>query len=96
MRAVKAKALRKSQAEPVRVKLPEADYWRLRTAIRDVEAVQLDAMKAAQEFGRRSQEAQQKANAQLVALAKAHGFDPTKTYGWDDETLELIEQVPQT
>jgi hypothetical protein len=27
----------------------------------------------------------------LIRFAKAHGFDPTKLYQWNDSTLELIE-----
>jgi len=82
----------KKARETARVMLPAVDYWKLRATIRDVEAIQKDAMEAAQRFGRSIHEAQQKASALLVELGKAHGFDATKVYGWDDATCELIEQ----
>lgn len=88
MRAVKARAARKS----ARVALPKAEYFQLRTAIRDVEAIELDAMKAAQSFHQQMAAAKARCNALFVELAKAHGFDASDTFGWDDATCELIRK----
>ena len=75
-----------------RIKLDKADYFELRTLIRDCEAVELEAMKAMQVFTQRQQEAKQKCNLKFEALAKEHGFDISATYNWDDKTFELIKQ----
>lgn len=79
----------------IRITLPKEDYYELRTVIRDCEAIELDAMKAAQEFMRQLQAAQQRRNAKFEALAKVHGFDRTLVYRWDDTTLELIAAAPK-
>ncbi len=82
---------------PTGVVLPAADYWELRALIRDVEAVEMDAMKAAQHFGQQAQAAKLKADAKFKAMADAHGLDRSKTYGWNDATCELIEtRTPTT
>jgi hypothetical protein len=77
-------------SQATRVKLEKSDYFELRAKIRDVEAVELDAMKAAQVFSQRRAAAVQVRNAVFESLAKQHGFDPTLEYGWDDATCELI------
>jgi|SRR6185436_4221773 len=99
MRAVKARAKRVAEAKaepcPSRVKLERGDYYELRTRIRDVEAVELDAKKAAEAFARRMTEAEQASNATFIKLAKQYGFCSQKTWGWDDATCELVEKPPQ-
>jgi len=84
------KQARARKANETRITLPKEDYYELRTRIRDVEAIQFDAMKAAQEFGRQIQEAHQRSQATFNALAKTHGFDPALNYRWEDATCELI------
>lgn len=73
-----------------RHQLSKEDYYELRTRIRDVEAVEFDAMKAAQEFNRLMVEATQRRNATFEALATRYALDAKATYRWDDANCELI------
>jgi hypothetical protein len=75
-----------------RVILPRADYFELRALLRDIEAVELDALKAAAAFKVKMQEARAKTAHKLAALAKAHGFNDQGTWGWDDATCALIRK----
>lgn len=77
-----------------RIKLSEADFWKFRAALNDVRSIELEATEAALKFRQRVADADQSARAFFAQLGRAHGFDPKKTYGWDDSTCELIE-VPQ-
>lgn len=78
------------------VTLPPADYWELRARIRDVEAVELDARKAAEQFKAKTAAALAARQACFERLVTAHGLDGTTTYGWDDATCALIpdEETP--
>ncbi len=70
-----------------RIALPKGDYYELRTRVRDAEVAELEA-----KFLR------QKAQIVYETVAKAHAFDPTLTYRWDDATCELITdlQIPES
>lgn len=74
--------------------LEKADFFELRTLIRDVEAVELDALRAANAFKQRAAEAESARNRKVVALGTQYGFDPDATYRWDDATCTLIEIAP--
>jgi len=80
------------QAAETRIVLERGDYFELRALIRDVEAIELDAMKAAQVYRDRREAARQRSQTKFEALAKQHGFDPTKSYRWDDAACELIAE----
>lgn len=84
------KEAKAKKARETRFVLPKEDYFELRAVIRDCEAIELDAMKAAQRYANQQHEAQQRRNATYEALAKAHGFDPTLTYRFDDKALALV------
>ncbi|HMF61518.1 MAG TPA: hypothetical protein VK595_14155 [Vicinamibacterales bacterium] len=79
-------------AVSARVTIPKAEYFELRTALRDVEALELEAMKAAQEFGQRMTAAKERAAALFGQSAAAHGLS-TGSYLWDDTTCEIIAVV---
>lgn len=81
---------RARKAEAVRVTLDKADYFELRALIRDVEAVDFDALKAAQVFSQKRAAAVASRNQKFEALAQQHHFDPTLEYRWDDQTCALI------
>lgn len=80
-------------AVPARVPLAPADYWRLRAKIRDVEAEELELLKAQIEIGRRLQAARAGVAAVLKALEQQYPDIPP-CFGWNDDTLELIAQAP--
>ncbi len=73
-----------------RIRLQKGDYFELRAIRRDIEAIELEAMRAAQSFHARVASAQQRVNAALTAAATKYGLDPAVTYTWDDATCELI------
>lgn len=81
---------RRKHTSETRYTLERGDYFELRSLIRDVEAIELDALKAAQHFARQQADAIAKRNAKFEALAKQYSFDPTLTYRWDDAKYELI------
>lgn len=81
-------------ATPGRVRLPEAAFWKFRAAVNDVFAIEVEASQAVARFKARASDARDRTTVLFSELGKAHGFDPTKTYGWDDSTCELIE-VPK-
>lgn len=79
-----------------RIKLSGEDYWKFRASVNDVNAIHVEATKAAATFRQRIGAASEKTRALFAELGKAHGFDPLLHYAWNDETCELIEvQVPQ-
>jgi hypothetical protein len=75
-----------------RYKLSKEDYYELRTRIRDVEAVELDALKATREFEKLHHEALQRRNTTFDEMTQRYDLDPKATYRWDDKTCELILQ----
>lgn len=79
-----------------RVKLAESEYFKFRALIHDVESVELQAMKAAQEFKQRAADAYAKAKAYFEQLGKTHGFDPSLSYGCSDETMEIFVTEPKS
>jgi len=80
------------------VVLDKGDYFELRTAIRDVEVVELDAMKAAQEFARQQKAAMAARTALLDRLAAQYGFDPALEYRWNDaeRSLTPVQSAPRS
>ena len=74
----------------IRIVLERGDYFELRTRVRDVEAVEFDALKAAQGFAKQRAEALAARERLFTALAQRHGFDATMTFRWDDATCALI------
>lgn len=72
------------------VALPKAEYFELRAAALMGDALELEAVKIAAEYGRRVQAAQARTRALMEALAKAHGFDAEKSYRWDDAATSLV------
>lgn len=74
------------------VTLPKADYYELRTAIRDLEIIELDAVKAAQACAARAATARARLAALYDALSETHGLDATVTYRWDDATCTLCPE----
>lgn len=84
------------KAKEVRISLDKADYFELRALVRDVEVVEFDALKAADAFKQKAAAAMARRDRKFEHLAKQHGFDPTRTYRWDDQTCELIDVTPTT
>lgn len=82
-------------ADERRIQLTEAEYWKFRASVNDARSIELEASAAAATFRQRTAEALQRTRALFEQLGTAHGFDPKKTYGWDDSTCELIEVPPQ-
>jgi hypothetical protein len=76
-----------------RIVLPEAEYYKFRALVRDVDGLLWEAERAAQQFKKRIAEAQARAREHFAALGQAHGFDPARKYGWNDETLEIFEVI---
>ena len=72
------------------VVLERGDYFQLRTAIRDIEAIELDAMRTAMYYREQIAKAQQTRNAFFDAIAGRYGLDPAVTYRWDDATCTLF------
>jgi hypothetical protein len=88
---MKGKRVRaETEARRDRVKLPSGDYWQFRSSLNEVNAIELEAVKAAAAYRQRIAAAEQKTRELFARLGKAHGFDPQKHYGWDDATCELI------
>lgn len=81
---------------PTPIPLPKADYFELRTLIRDLEVLDLEAQKAANEYRVKRAAAQQKCRAKLDELAATHGFDVTGTFGWDDAACALVPTPTRT
>jgi hypothetical protein len=81
-------------ATRTRVKLPEAEYHKFKALVGATHGIELEALKAAEQFKQRAGEAQAKCSAYFVELAARHGFDSTRIWRWDDETLELIALPP--
>lgn len=75
-----------------RYALERGDYFELRSRTRDVELVELEAMKAAQQFARQAMDAAKVKSDLYEALAKKYEFDPKQTYAFEDATLELVAQ----
>lgn len=84
------RGLRTPAPKAPRLALPAADYWKFRAHVNDVGAIEAEAAQAAAKFKQRIAGAAQRASDLFAQLGKAHGFDPLKTYGWDDATCELI------
>lgn len=76
--------VKKDRPAPTRVPIPKAEYCEWRMQMQQVALMQQEAEK-------QIQAAHAKALATFMALGKAHGFDPDKTWSWDDEHCELIE-----
>ena len=78
-----------------RIALDNAEFWELRARIRDVQAVELEALKAAEEFKKKAAESNAVLQKFWQGLATAHGFDLTKNYQLDDTTHELVATAEQ-
>lgn len=73
------------------VTLQPADYWRFRALMNERHAIESEAAAAAHEFKQRIADADAKARALFADLGNTYGFDPAKTYRWNDATCELVE-----
>jgi hypothetical protein len=73
-----------------RMTLEKGDYYELRALRRDVDAIELEAMRSAESIKTRITAAQQRVNEALTVAATKYGLDPAVTYTWDDATCELI------
>ena len=65
--------------------LAKADYYELRAAVLAIDAVELQALKAALAFGQQATETR----ARATTLARTLQIDLTATYEWDDATCSL-------
>lgn len=65
--------------------LAKADYYELRAAVLAIDAVELQALKAALAFGQEATATR----AHATALALRHKVDLTASYDWDDATCSL-------
>lgn len=65
-------------------------YRQWRIALGDLAQAELEAERAAKHHAQRIATAHQRCRERFATLAKAHGFDPVKSYAWDDETCELM------
>jgi hypothetical protein len=74
--------------------LDKAEYFELKAKALQIESVELEAMKAAQQFAARRQQAAAASNALFEQLGQKYGFDPGQFYRWDDATCSLI-QTPE-
>jgi hypothetical protein len=72
------------------IPIPPAEYWQFRALRSEVAVLELEAMRAAAEIRQRIAAAEAATRTVFERMGAAHGFDPTKTYGWNDETCELI------
>lgn len=89
-RAARAKRVREQ-----RIKLPEADFFRLVAKLRTLEVLRLEAQAKAARLAATMVERDLKAaaadgKALFDALAKRHGFDPTLPCKFDEATCELV------
>lgn len=84
------RAARAKQAAETRVKLTKEDFFELRSVLSDISLIELQAMKAANEFKERLTEALKVKDAKWAALTTAHQIDPKANYRLDDQTYELI------
>ena len=80
-------------ATPAPVILDKGDYFELRAAIRDVEAVELDLLKAQRVFDQRLTAAVRTRGEVFARLAQQYHFDPSLTYRWDDQARSLIVEA---
>jgi hypothetical protein len=82
---------RSAAARSRRIVLPADDYWQFRARINDVGVIEAEAVQVAAQYRTRIADASARTRDLFAALGKKHGFDPTKTYRWDDEARTLIE-----
>jgi hypothetical protein len=73
-----------------RIKLEKGDFYELRALRRDVDAIELEAMRSAETIKARITVAHQRVNEALNLAVAKYGLDPAVTYTWDDATCELI------
>lgn len=78
------------KAKEVRATLSKEDFYELRSLLSDISLIELQAMKAANEFRARAAAANEAKDAKWAALTKALNIDPALNYRLDDRTYELI------
>lgn len=81
-------------AAPIR--LEAADYWELRSRIRDIESVEYDLLKERQAGLKRLEDARALCAAVLDRLSKKYTLPELMAFGWNDATHELTPQTPPT
>jgi len=75
-----------------RVTLPPEQFWKFRAKVKDLETLQLEAVQAIQQLQAKVHTADAECRALFRDLGKAHGFNPDLTWGWNDETCELVQK----
>lgn len=78
--------------DEVRYVLERADYFELKSRIRDLEAIDHDMLKAAVQFKERVAVALAKKQETFQRIAALHGITGDKAFRLDDDACALIEE----
>lgn len=86
-------------SEGRRIQLSKAEFFELLAKHRAIEVLRLEAKEkavrlVAQMIQREIATAVQDGQQLFAAMGQTHGFDPTLSYGFDEQTCELIAPAP--